>query len=120
MNQLYCFGLLHWHWNVLQYAFSPLDATKSETPYLQVVSGAAVGAVALDLEGALKGERDPEARGHHHVPEAVLSRQVALRVAGAAQHAAVCVQEASTTWRGRRNPHHYHLKFLNNEEVPYK
>lgn len=80
-----------WHCIALQYR---------GTLYLQVVSCAAVRAVALDLEGALKGDRDPIAGGHHDMPGTGLRRQVALRVSGAVQHAAFRVQEASTTWIG--------------------
>lgn len=67
--------------------------------YLQVVSWAASGSLALNLEGALEGDRNLEARRHLHMPATVQTWQVVLGVVGTAQHAPVYMQEATTTWK---------------------
>ena len=70
-------------------------------PHLQEVAGAASRPKALDLEGALKVDRDAEARRHHDVPAAVCAPRVVLWVARAAQNTTVRVQEATATCRNQ-------------------
>jgi len=64
--------------------------------YLHVVPAGALAAEALHLEGALEGDGDAEARGHHDVPAAVQAGRVVLGETGAAHQPPVGVQETPT------------------------
>lgn len=64
--------------------------------YLEVVSGAALSSIALNLERTLEGGRNPEARSDHHVPATIQMRAVVLGVVGGADRAPVDVKKAST------------------------
>lgn len=65
--------------------------------YLKIVSCTALSSIALDLEGAPESDRNPEAWCYHHMPATVQTRQVVLRVEGAAQHTPVYMEKATTT-----------------------
>lgn len=64
--------------------------------HLEVVSGAALSSVALNLERTLEGGGNPEARCDHHVPATIQVRAVVLGVVRAADQAPVYVKKAST------------------------